>query len=280
MNVFEKLAITGGSQPHVDQFSGASILLTNTASFPPRLDYRSVCSDGDYLYFSGGPVNTCGLWRYNTVNNTWLTLASVTSQRYFHAMACVAGNVYIYGSLNITGLSDLLVYNIATNTWKQIVTPTTKPPQHGFEVSFVVWGGDLFLVPTYNRPGARELWKYNIAANLWTKLTSTPKVSNPYTSITCVNGVIYTCSGVDIYAYNIKDNSWRVFNIANGVSVMYSVAGSLYASNNTILFRILNDKSIAINKAPFSPVLSEPRASTMTTKGIFSLQSNGLVRIT
>lgn len=94
----------------------------------PRYGLKSVVI-GDYIYYHGGRNNsgdfTGELWRYDTVNNVWLALASSPVVMSSHSLAHVEGKLYAYGGSagqinQYVGTSIFYVYDIAANQWSQL----------------------------------------------------------------------------------------------------------------------------------------------------------------
>ena len=90
--------------------------------------YGAIVNDGSYAYlvggYQGGAGNASGdgyrvIRRYDTANNSWLTLADMPIQVYLNGGAYYNGNIYSFGN-GYYGNGYIYRYTIASNSWVQL----------------------------------------------------------------------------------------------------------------------------------------------------------------
>lgn len=118
----------------------------------------SLVKIGNFLYLFGGK-DTAGaraaLWRYDLSSNVWSQLASAPQGRAHHAAVALHGLMYVFGGVNSTSefsttLTDLLIYDPATDSWEQAATGLPASAAMGVDVidGMIHWFGGL-SAPTY-----------------------------------------------------------------------------------------------------------------------------------
>ncbi len=143
-------------------------------------------------------------YSYDTVTNSWGTLAAPTSAGDY------ADSLYYPGSGDFVyyepGDATFYEYSISNNTWTQLA----NVPGPGFGViGSNLTGNGTYI---YAVSGSNSFYRYSIAHNSWTGLANVPE------NIGYGNAVIYPGSGdyifyedggnSNFYQYSISNNSW------------------------------------------------------------------------
>ena len=97
---------------------------TIVVTHPLIIESPAVTSDGTFGYSAGGINNGLpenAFYRYDTVANTWTSLANVTTGFYDAGIAYDSNNnkIYVFGGFdpNFFVLDTTQIYDIASNTW-------------------------------------------------------------------------------------------------------------------------------------------------------------------
>lgn len=170
--------------------AGADNYFKNAAALVwDKEDYVYALFGASYNDFETPSLRRYYFKRFNTITNTWETLANTRwHQGAGDAMVLVElnGNKYIYATIgtsssaassNVNGV-QFWRYNIQTNTWDQNLT---RNPYGADDGSSLVWTGEDYI---YGTPGAysenmqkieeTHFFKYSISSNAWTELAHTP----------------------------------------------------------------------------------------------------------
>ena len=162
------------------------------------------------------------LYAYDTVTNSWSTLASPTSVGdYADSFYYPGSGDYIYYE---PGDATFYEYSISNNTWTQL----TNIPGSGFSViGSNLSGSGAYL---YAVSGTNSFYRYSIAHNSWSVLTNVPE------NIGYGNALIYPGSGDFIYyegggnsafyEYSITNNSWSSLASLPGTPGWGAIAGT------------------------------------------------------
>lgn len=170
----------------------------------------------DYIYILGWSnesfVTTNTNYRYNTTNNTWSTMSSISTWNYQWARACNCWwNIYIFGTKS-TGLW-CEKYNVWANTYTILLDiPVTSISNHSVSTNWT----DAFLFGwTINWTLSQTTRRYNVSSNTYTTMTNIPipvqrqAVSNIWTDI-YLFGWLTTSSAITkkAYKYDSIGNSY------------------------------------------------------------------------
>lgn len=165
-----------------------TMTFTNYVPSVPDLLYdSSMISDFDgNLYIYGGESEitndyTNNLWKWNRITEKWTLLSSFGETRSYHSMTIdilnndiyiIGGAYYLSGLSGWNYLSDIIRYNINTNTSTLInnlpygiesPSSTTYYDQN----LYIFGGGD-----SINYPSQNSFWKYDIRNNVLTNIAS------------------------------------------------------------------------------------------------------------
>jgi len=153
------------------------------AKMPTSRGAQGCAADGVKIYCAGGLSSTAGdtaidvMEVYNTMTNSWKTLAPMPRDRdHFHAVI-LNGKFYAIGGRDTAvdaTIAQSDVYDIATNTWSQVAPLPT--PRGGYSATvlqgrILVIGGEGKNPPDGTFPHVEE---YDPARNTWRRLADLP----------------------------------------------------------------------------------------------------------
>jgi N-acetylneuraminic acid mutarotase len=170
-----------------------------------------------YVWGGGNPANNT-MYKYDTVSNSWTTLASGgTIVRYVKGVYDGSDKIYILGGWNGPAyVNQWFCYNISTNDY---TTSLTNPPITLYETNLVFYNNEIYAFGTQD--GATyldgEIYKYNIAEDSWSIHDTLPKTNSRSGVYHDGSGKVYLFQGTsnssgdrirNIYYYNIDDRVW------------------------------------------------------------------------
>jgi hypothetical protein len=138
-------------------------------------------NDTGYVYvvtgYDGAFANTNELVRYNTVTDTWQTMAPIPTSRGQVSAVTVGNKIYVPGGYtgSFSPTTDLSIYDIPTNTWS-----TGAPlPQKTGDYAIGVYGDSLiYVMGGYSGSADLNMVQiYNTNTNTWTTGTAMPWVA-------------------------------------------------------------------------------------------------------
>lgn len=227
--------------------SGESDVFYSIADLPYARCHGGACSDGErYVYYVGGSSSYNGgavanFLRYDSTNNIWESMKSVTSARAMPGVTFCNGKVYCIGGSSIaevgTGSDTNYAYDPTTNSWStKTVIPSTiawgSCTSHDYCVYYIGGGVSGSAVKTN--------YCYNTATNTWTTLTSMTAVLIGGAVTSCKEGYIDVLGGYNTnlysqtthYQYNITSNSWSTKASLSQGLVLHD-CGCVIDSNNS-----------------------------------------------
>lgn len=178
----------------------------------------SAVSYGNKIYFFGGANNfsspTCynDFYSYDTVNNTWQSLATGPSARCEYAVEIYGPYIYIFGGYDGTNyFSDFWEYNITTNAWTQ----KAYGPSQRRGSSLTYYNNKFYLFGgLYNSTYYNTMWEYDITFNAWVQKNSGASARHGHYSAE-YRGKIYIACGKETstypttaYWYDVVNNNY------------------------------------------------------------------------
>ena len=163
----------------------------------------------------------------------WSYRAPMSTVRYAHAAATLAGRIYVAGGIDDVGnLASMESYDPASDTW----TARSPLPDPDTALLLATIGGTLYAV-CY--PGSPRLYAYDPVTDTWA--TKTPAM-NEHTAgaAVTVNGKLYAIGGLDagfstsVEAYDPETDTWitktplptgRMYTAAAAVNGLIYVTG-------------------------------------------------------
>ena len=149
-------------------------LWTNGAPAPGRIADYAFVGDSSNFYIIGGynGSNVSTVWKYNSISNTWTTLAPLPTSTRRATAALYNGKIYVAGGITFTNYSDVLyIYNIANNSW----STGTNMRAARYSGAMGAYNGYLFVAGGFNSGNYySDVQVYNIASNTWTFGTTAP----------------------------------------------------------------------------------------------------------
>lgn len=161
---------------------------------------------GDFAYFNVG--SSKDFYRYNTLDNSWLPLASSTLLTPPGTSMTGVGTDSIY---QIVGSSkNFYKYSITNNLWTPLASSTVSFGSGGSQLVYPKTG-DFIYATLANNTGA--FYKYSISGNSWSPLTSLPSTPTFGASLTYPGSgnYIYATTGGHtnkFYRYSITNDTW------------------------------------------------------------------------
>lgn len=168
---------------------------TTLANCPMNLTCFTVDPTTGYFY-GQGDQNSTNYYRYNTVTNTWTSLAACPI-----SSGNNGGATYLNGKIynSYCSHSNMTVYDIATNTWSTISGGITTGCISSDATNVYVSGGSEFK-------------KYVVATSTWVSLSSLTYTDNSWGGLQYKNGYFYHHSGdgqTPFDRYRVATDTWE-----------------------------------------------------------------------
>jgi len=228
-----------------------TVTFKNVTNLPYPLTWTSSVTDGNNIYTVAGYKGGRGgyssdVLKYSPETNNWTKIADMGGNKVQSATAYVpaTGKIYIFGGIG--GVSadirtsqifqGVQSVDIKTGEVKNLNVLNPMASTYG---SAVEWGNKIYLFGG-SRDGKHSInsvYEFNPLTLKFTQLADMPEYLQA--AGTVVNGVIYTFGGYDaflkhqgtnIYAYDIKANTWKTV----GKLPEFMSANSVAASGNVI----------------------------------------------
>lgn len=167
--------------------------------------YAAAFSYSNYVFVCGGvnDANTIfsDTYRYNTVTNTWTTVAPKPGTPVFAAFSFTIGDkAYVVsgrsGPTDSELSNEVWEYDMGANVWVQKNNIPFAPQWRGSGASlnnsgYILFGKDAAL--HYHR----ELYKYNALGDAWTKAADFPQTKRFYSTMQSSGGQLVIFGGID-----------------------------------------------------------------------------------
>jgi uncharacterized repeat protein (TIGR01451 family) len=189
------------------------------APLPTGRVFNAVIADENGFVYSiggtsdgGGATKTTTVYRYNTADNTWTTMAPLPTAVMSIDGIVINNKIYIPGD-NAT--ANTFVYDIASDTW------TTIPASGGYtarsQYQVVAIDTDLYVIGGIIdalSASTTEVWKLDTLTGIWSASVPMLKSRTSF-SAAAIDGVIYVAGGVlfpgftpDMTAEKFDGTSW------------------------------------------------------------------------
>lgn len=191
-----------------------------TLAYPFNGPYDSgiLVAVGEFIYAYSGNVNSTvvdTMWRFNTLDGTWLKMATGPKGGSGVFGAAVNGKIYYFAGFNAGYLDTIRCYDIATDTW---TTKVSKAPDYRINGSACMALGDKIYF--YGGRGSSNpignTWMYDPVTDVSTYLATRPYgiSKDVYFSLDGIN--IVSAMGTDstnaetmsVYVFNINTLKW------------------------------------------------------------------------
>jgi N-acetylneuraminic acid mutarotase len=175
----------------------------------------------DKIYLVGGrnfhdEINYNTSERYNPINNTWETIASMSSERGGIAAATFLNKLYAIGGRNSSNnyLSSVEIFDPSTDAW--ISGPSLPNPVA--YASAIIGNGILYLVGGVNSSGndLDQILKLDSDSGVWTALNQMPTAKHNFSSV-WYKDRIWVIGGKNgetklntVESYDPVTNSWNI----------------------------------------------------------------------
>jgi len=175
----------------------------------------------DKIYLVGGrnfhdEINYNTSERYNPINNTWETIASMSSERGGIAAATFLNKLYAIGGRNSSNnyLSSVEIFDPSTDAW--ISGPSLPNPVA--YASAIIGNGILYLVGGVNSSGndLDQILKLDADSGVWTALNQMPTAKHNFSSV-WYKDRIWVIGGKNgetklntVESYDPVTNSWNI----------------------------------------------------------------------
>jgi N-acetylneuraminic acid mutarotase len=167
------------------------------APLPEGRVFNAVIANEIYVYVIGGTSDAIGNtptstnFRYNTVDNTWQTMAPIPVALDSIDGAVINGKIYIPG---VTDDNNTYVYDIATDSWTTI--PANGGYIAGVQYQVVAIDTDLYVLGgLVGNASTNRVWKLDTITQTWSESIPMLKSRTSF-SATAINGKIYVAGGV------------------------------------------------------------------------------------
>jgi N-acetylneuraminic acid mutarotase len=239
-------------------------------------------SDGTFAYVGGG-LGSGGASsyfnRFDPVKGLWASLAGMPDNNSYASAVYSPINhkVYVFGGvINMVGLNNTRIYNIATNQW----SAGTAMPAPRDSMAAGYYNGRIYLVGGFVGTTAQsQFWEYDPITDSWNTSLPPIPVAVARAGFGIINGHFYIAGGNNadprrLYDYDIAANTWT-----RRADLLMS-----YGSGSAVLdgqLRVLNGQSydpISDTWSAFAPVqgfYGPPENPTVTAVGMALLTFGG-----
>ncbi|RYG60635.1 hypothetical protein EON80_24555 [bacterium] len=166
----------------IDTTSAPAKVTSIPTQLKPRC-FHTAEAKGPYIYVIGGNTQegiTAEVERFDTRDGSIKAMAPLPLALRAMASVIIGDKIYVVGGANNEGarVDNLLIYDIATDTWK-----AGAPLPEKKECELVPWQGGLLAIGGYLGPaglaaGGKDIsaavHRYDIATNTWSALPSLP----------------------------------------------------------------------------------------------------------
>ena len=183
-----------------------------TSTVGPSARYRGgAATDGTYVYVYGGSNSAAAylndLWRWNPAGETWTQLANMPTGKSNIQGTYYNGKIYVPGGYNGAHLTEMAIYDIATNSWS---AGTPEPAVRSGTTA--AYNGKIYVFGGNPGPSNQTLI-YDIAGNSWSTGANMPVAITYGRSIRAGNymyyvGGITTGTVGTVYRYDPAGDSW------------------------------------------------------------------------
>ena len=206
---------------------------TQRADFPGNGRHRAASfSIGTKGYMGVGHYNGTGTnvvlkdwWEFDPSTNSWSQKADYIGNNgngNYGVITFSFDDVAFLGGGQLGSNSEFFKYEVATNTWSTVASPTVKPVNtQGFTLNnsgyFVRFG---------------NLWEYNKTTDQWADKGSVPFTVNNWNSGFSLNGKGYIKTGHQLWEYKALTNQWILRadhpGLSTGGSGVFTQNGKAY----------------------------------------------------
>lgn len=209
-----------------DTWTTLSSVTPATVSYGGTLAYPG---SGDYIYATRG-ITTRTFWRYQISTDTWSDAAAADlpdNAEAAYGARLTSDGTDIYYSTGY-GMSSLLKYTVATNTWT-VINSLPFAPNWGTDMRY--YNGKIYFQAGYYKA---DVWEYTIATNVWRRLPSLQSTYyyniGPYNggslAINSSTGSLYSISGqnlIGLQQYTPSSSNYPVSGVwtSNTIDTVY-----------------------------------------------------------
>jgi subtilisin-like proprotein convertase family protein len=193
-------------------------------------------NDTGFVFVIGGEIGLADVRRYNTVTNTWSTVAPLPSGRDRGTTARVKDSLYMVGGANSsnTYTNTLYRYDINGNSW---TTKANIPQNIGWGKAVGYQDSLIYLLGGYNGTATLStVYIYNTISNTWRAASPMPSIR--FAGACAISGdtIVYV-SGVDGAA--IQNTTYRgVIDQSDRTQITWTTGAPLPAPVSSGMFRI------------------------------------------
>ncbi|XP_075706042.1 kelch-like protein 35 [Rhinoderma darwinii] len=216
MDVSELIVVIGGCDqkgilklPYIDSYEPRTGRWTALSVFPGYTKSETaVCTLKNNIYVSGGHINSRHVWMLNSQINSWVKMASLTTNRWRHGMVTLKGQIYAVGGFDgLKSLSLVERYNIFTNSWSP-VTPMLEAVSSAAVVSCM---NKLYVIggAAEDYGNTDKVQFYNPEEDIWAYASPAP-FSKAGISGVEIDGKIYVVGGLmsAVFSYRPSTDTW------------------------------------------------------------------------
>ena len=186
---------------------------------------------------SNGSSYTTNFWGYNTITDTWTSLASFPGAARCDAVGfAINGTGYMGLGDNSSGtnnLFDMYEYNPTTNTWSAVASVPSAAAGTQNPVSFVINGKGYICMGHTLSSNYNYLYQYDPLTNTWAAMASFPSAWSEAVGFSIGNlgyvgtGTTGTTGENGFYSYDPATNLWSSRAPMPGSGTWAGVAFSL-----------------------------------------------------
>lgn len=182
---------SGAIDPHT---AGLFEAWETLAPIPAARVFCAVASSGNYVFViggtsdAGGSTRTDTMYRYNTSNNTWETMASMPAALKSIDAVTIGGKIYVPGDETT---ASTFVYDVPGDTWSVIPANNGYSPR--FQYNAVANGMDVVVLGgLISATSTTEVWQLDTTTGTWSPGVALPDARNAFGAATNGSHIVVT----------------------------------------------------------------------------------------
>jgi hypothetical protein len=174
---------------------------TQARPIPEAVDHAAAASLDGYLYVAGGSIEkmvTNKFWRYDPIEDDWVSLPPLPTPRYGAVMQAVNGKLYLIGGAASHGDDEtsIEIYDPSTRSWSVI---ENELPAERYAPASAMFGDEIAVVGGRGRAEQNftSCDLYDPKHDKWTACSSMNLARSGF-GLACVDRHLFAIGGVNI----------------------------------------------------------------------------------
>jgi N-acetylneuraminic acid mutarotase len=263
--------------PRADVYDPGTDTWSRLSDMPVALTHAGIAVDGSDVYVAGGyPPNgsntgqifaTTGVWKYETLTDTWSTMPSLPAARGGGALVNLNGTLHFFGGSNLSRADTAThwTFTLGSSTSWTLDTAMIAPRNH---IGAVALSGKVWAVGGQQGQDAAatysaEVDSFDPSTHAWTRVADLPSVRSHISAATFTMGgriiaaggeTSYGVSTAQVVAYDPGANAWTQLSplpSARNSGAAGPIGGNIYYSGGN--FSLITWKGVPQTSTPPPP---------------------------